>query len=136
MLLSTTPTIEGHTIREYKGIVTGETIIGANFMCCAKPRTLPWTRCGNAPPTSGPTLSSASTSTMRQSGRVAPCSWWPSVVRQSSSEPIILLQVGTSCPYLPMGRKGRLVIFFKTTLTSVNLVTILLLLTIGYLCNK
>ncbi len=32
MLLSTTPTIEGHSIREYKGIVTGETIIGANFM--------------------------------------------------------------------------------------------------------
>ena len=31
MLLSTTPTIEGHTIREYKGLVTGETIIGANF---------------------------------------------------------------------------------------------------------
>ena len=30
MILSTTPTIEGHTIREYKGIVTGETIIGAN----------------------------------------------------------------------------------------------------------
>lgn len=27
-----TPTIEGHSIREYKGIVTGETIIGANFM--------------------------------------------------------------------------------------------------------
>ena len=25
-----TPQIEGHTIREYKGIVTGETIIGAN----------------------------------------------------------------------------------------------------------
>lgn len=32
MLLSTTPTIEGHTIREYKGVVTGETIIGANFV--------------------------------------------------------------------------------------------------------
>ena len=32
MLLSTTPTIEGHTIREYKGIVTGETIIGANIV--------------------------------------------------------------------------------------------------------
>lgn len=31
MILSTTPTIEGHTIREYKGIVTGETIIGANM---------------------------------------------------------------------------------------------------------
>ena len=32
MLLSTTPTIEGHTIREYKGVVTGEIIIGANFV--------------------------------------------------------------------------------------------------------
>lgn len=32
MLLSTTPTIEGHTIREYKGVVAGETIIGANFV--------------------------------------------------------------------------------------------------------
>jgi len=31
MILSTTPQIEGHTIREYKGIVTGETIIGANM---------------------------------------------------------------------------------------------------------
>ena len=30
MTLSTTPQIEGHTIREYKGVVTGETIIGAN----------------------------------------------------------------------------------------------------------
>ncbi len=30
MILSTTPQIEGHTIREYKGVVTGETIIGAN----------------------------------------------------------------------------------------------------------
>ena len=32
MLLSTTPQIEGYTIREYKGIVNGETIIGANFL--------------------------------------------------------------------------------------------------------
>ena len=31
MILSTTPTIEGHPILEYKGVVTGETIIGANF---------------------------------------------------------------------------------------------------------
>jgi len=31
MILTTTPQIEGHTIREYKGIVTGETIIGANM---------------------------------------------------------------------------------------------------------
>ena len=30
MLLSTTQQIEGHPIREYKGVVTGETIIGAN----------------------------------------------------------------------------------------------------------
>lgn len=30
MILSTTPTIEGRPITEYKGVVTGETIIGAN----------------------------------------------------------------------------------------------------------
>ena len=32
MIISTTPTIEGHRIVEYKGIVTGETIIGANIV--------------------------------------------------------------------------------------------------------
>lgn len=32
MILSTTPTIEGHAIREYKGVVTGETIVGANVL--------------------------------------------------------------------------------------------------------
>lgn len=32
MILSTTPTIEGHPILAYKGIVTGETIIGANIV--------------------------------------------------------------------------------------------------------
>ena len=32
MILSTTPQIEGYNIREYKGVVTGETIIGANFI--------------------------------------------------------------------------------------------------------
>ena len=31
MILTTTQQIEGHTIREYKGVVTGETIIGANM---------------------------------------------------------------------------------------------------------
>lgn len=31
MLISTTPSIEGRQIREYKGVVTGEAIIGANF---------------------------------------------------------------------------------------------------------
>ncbi|MGI6233263.1 MAG: heavy metal-binding domain-containing protein [Prevotella sp.] len=32
MILSTTPTLEGHSILEYKGVVTGETIIGANIV--------------------------------------------------------------------------------------------------------
>ena len=32
MTITTTPTIEGHPIREYKGLVTGETIIRANFV--------------------------------------------------------------------------------------------------------
>ena len=32
MILSTTPNIEGHPIREYKGVVTGETIVGANII--------------------------------------------------------------------------------------------------------
>jgi uncharacterized protein YbjQ (UPF0145 family) len=32
MILTTTPQIEGHTILEYKGVVTGETIIGANIV--------------------------------------------------------------------------------------------------------
>ena len=32
MIISTTPQIEGHPVIEYKGIVTGETIIGANFV--------------------------------------------------------------------------------------------------------
>lgn len=31
MILTTTPQIDGYTIREYKGVVTGETIIGANI---------------------------------------------------------------------------------------------------------
>ena len=31
MILSTTNTIETHSIKEYRGIVTGETIIGANI---------------------------------------------------------------------------------------------------------
>ena len=31
MILSTTPQLEGKTIKEYKGVVFGETIIGANI---------------------------------------------------------------------------------------------------------
>lgn len=32
MLLTTTQTIEGHPIEQYMGLVTGETIYGANFI--------------------------------------------------------------------------------------------------------
>ena len=32
MTITTTPTIEGHPIREYKGLVTGETIRGVIFV--------------------------------------------------------------------------------------------------------
>ena len=32
MLLTTTPTIEGRPIRNYLGVITGETIIGANVI--------------------------------------------------------------------------------------------------------
>ncbi|MBO4690261.1 MAG: heavy metal-binding domain-containing protein [Paludibacteraceae bacterium] len=32
MIITTTPTIEGHTIREYKGLVSGEVVFGMNFV--------------------------------------------------------------------------------------------------------
>ena len=32
MIITTTPQIEGHPIKEYRGVVTGETIIGANAL--------------------------------------------------------------------------------------------------------
>lgn len=32
MILTTTPSIEGKTVSSYKGIVTGEAILGANFV--------------------------------------------------------------------------------------------------------
>lgn len=49
MILTTTPQIEGHTIRGYKGLVTGETIIGANFMkdFCASIRDIVGGRSGS-----------------------------------------------------------------------------------------
>jgi uncharacterized protein YbjQ (UPF0145 family) len=31
MIVTTTPSIEGHQVREYLGIVTGEVIVGANI---------------------------------------------------------------------------------------------------------
>lgn len=32
MIITTTPSIEGHSIREYKGIVSGEVILGMNVL--------------------------------------------------------------------------------------------------------
>ena len=32
MVITTTPTVEGKRIREYRGIVTGEAILGANIL--------------------------------------------------------------------------------------------------------
>ena len=32
MIITTTPTLEGHTIVEYKGVVHGEAIFGINFI--------------------------------------------------------------------------------------------------------
>ena len=32
MIITTTPTIEGHTIKEYKGLVSGEAVFGINFV--------------------------------------------------------------------------------------------------------
>ena len=32
MIITTTPQIEGHPVKEYKGVVKGESIIGANFV--------------------------------------------------------------------------------------------------------
>ena len=32
MVITTTPTIEGHNIREYHGVVCGEAILGANII--------------------------------------------------------------------------------------------------------
>ncbi len=68
MILSTTPQIEGHTIREYKGIVTGETIIGANMFkdLFAGIRDIVGGRAG---------AYEKVTSTMKQSVLMAQCSW-------------------------------------------------------------
>ena len=37
MQLSTTPTLEGFTITEYCGVVTGEAILGATFFVISSP---------------------------------------------------------------------------------------------------
>ena len=38
MLITTTPDLEGRRIRTYHGVVTGEAIIGANFLNGAPPQ--------------------------------------------------------------------------------------------------
>ena len=49
MILTTTPTIEGRTIREYKGVVFGEVISGVNFIrdCAASIRNIIGGRSGS-----------------------------------------------------------------------------------------
>ena len=40
MILTTTPAIDGHTIREYKGVVFGEVITGVNFLKEARQKAM------------------------------------------------------------------------------------------------
>jgi uncharacterized protein YbjQ (UPF0145 family) len=40
MIITTTQSIEGQTIREYKGVVVGEAIMGANMCAISLPRSL------------------------------------------------------------------------------------------------
>ena len=85
MILSTTPQIEGYNIREYKGVVTGETIIGANFMKdifagirdIVGGRSASYEKVLRKAKDTAMQPSWASTSTMRPSARATPCSWSP-----------------------------------------------------------
>ena len=95
MILTTTSVIQGKTVRDYKGIVTGEAIVGANIFrdssrafaislgdvraptkrSCRRRAISPWKRCPKARARRARTLSWGSTSTMRSSERMAACSW-------------------------------------------------------------
>ena len=97
MILSTTPQIEGRPIREYKGVVTGEIIIGANvlkdFMAgltdffggrsssyekvLIEAKDSSMQEMIQRAQALGANLSLASTSTMRPSEPTVPCLWWP-----------------------------------------------------------
>jgi uncharacterized protein YbjQ (UPF0145 family) len=44
MLITTTPNIEGKRIREYRGIVTGEAVVGANLFRDLFARIVPITK--------------------------------------------------------------------------------------------
>ena len=78
MVITTTPTIEGHPVREYKGVVTGETIIGANVIkdFMASLTDFFGGRSGQY----------ESTSTMRQWDNPAPCSWFLPAAQLWSSD--------------------------------------------------
>lgn len=93
MILSTTPTLEGKTIREYRGIVVGEAILGANIFKdlfagirdiiggrsgayekeLARARRSPSRSSKSVPRRWGPTPWWASTSTTRWWARTAAC---------------------------------------------------------------
>lgn len=93
MLLTTTSMIDGGKITRYYGIVSGETIIGANVFrdlfasirdivggrvvltkkCSVRPRRRPCARWKSRRAHWAPTPSSASTWTMRPWAVVAPC---------------------------------------------------------------
>ena len=75
MILSTTPQIEGRPIREYKGVVTGEVIIGANVLKDFMAGLTDFFGGRSSSYEKVPSL--ASTSTTRPSGPMARCSWWP-----------------------------------------------------------
>lgn len=92
MIFSTTPTLEGHPIREYRGVVTGETIVGANvfkdFMAGIRDffggrsgtyekvlRDAKETRWLSVPKRWAATLLWASTSTTRLSASMGRCLW-------------------------------------------------------------
>ena len=94
MIVTTTPSIEGHAIRDYRGIVIGEVIVGANLFrdlfasitdivggrsgkyenVLKRARaTKPWQRWKPRPRRSAPMLWSASILTMRSSAKRDRC---------------------------------------------------------------
>ena len=95
MLVTTTTAVDGRRVREYRGLVMGEAILGANVFrdFFAGIRDIVGGRSGGYEkalrearqiavremearrPNSGPTPSSASTSITKRSARKAPCSW-------------------------------------------------------------
>ncbi len=106
MLLSTTPTFENNPIKEYKGVVTGETIIGANALKDLKAsitdffggRSSSYERVlaegkETSLLSSEPMPSWELTSTMRPLVPMARCSWWLAVARQCLSDKRKCLQV-------------------------------------------